>query len=152
MIFVRAKHFVKSNLINILLIIVTTIFYFIFQWNGCIIDFSTLSSSEHFNILSIASLFGGFVFTGIGIMLSGLAFSRIERLNDNGYMDKYYHTAYFALICNIGTILSAVIIISSKTTLPVMATIEQGLLYLSIVFFIKCMLDLRKIILKIRNK
>lgn len=144
--------FLKKNIINLILLSVTTVSFFLLRRGKYIADFSSFSSSEHFSILNLASLFGGFVFTGLGIMLSGLSSPRIERLNDYGYMDKYYSTIYLALVCNITTIFAAVVLISSKKLIPVVATIEQLMLYLSIVFFVKCMLDVKRIISKIRKK
>lgn len=144
--------FLRENVINFLLIVGVSYAFFHLLDTGHIKSFVELDKAEHFSILSIALLFGGFLFTGLGIILSGLNSARIVRLNKYGYMDKYYYLIYLALICNIVTIMSAIILISSMQVLYFVAIIEQWMLYLSITLFIKCMLDLGKIIEKIRKE
>lgn len=123
---------------------------------GYIESFQRFDDSEHFSILSIASLFGGFIFTGLGIIISGISTERLARLNENGYMDRYYHEIYLALFCNIVTIVAAIILIScteliSTTILYWIAMVEQLMLYESIALFIKCMISLCRIVNKIRK-
>lgn len=123
---------------------------------GYIESFQNFNNSEHFSILSIASLFGGFIFTGLGIIISGISTERLARLNAHGYMDRYYHEIYLALFCNIVTIVTAIILIScteliNRTVICRIALVEQLMLYESIALFIKCMISLCKIVNKIRK-
>lgn len=142
----------KNHGFTIIASLGVTCTFFHFLDAGYIKSFIELNSSEHFSILSIASLFGGFIFTGLGIILSSLSSERLARLNRYGYMDRYYHEIYLALFCNIITIISAIILISSTKQLYCIAIFEQLMLYLSIMLFIKCMLSLRKVVEKMRKE
>lgn len=113
----------------------------------------SFEKGDHFNILTINSILAGFLFTGLGIMISGLSKDRIARLEDGGYLDKYYFAVYTSILLNILSIVSSILLIFNiapklKYTLIYW---EQVGLIAGVIFFIKCMYNLRKIINKMRK-
>ena len=146
---------IKQQSSNIFCVTATIVVFGLLNQNETIDGFAAFTNSEHFSIISVSSLFGGFLFTGLGIIISGLGTERIRRLDRFGYMNKFYTTIYLAITFNIVTIISAVFLISLKMSdviVDALVIIEQIFLYLSIIFFVKCMLDLKKIVKMIRDE
>ncbi|WBW95266.1 hypothetical protein [Oceanirhabdus sp. W0125-5] len=143
----------KRNLWNIGLLIVSLLMVFLMIKHGILEVDSTLTTSDHFNFLTINSILAGFLFTGLGIMISGLSKEKVLRLESAGYLDKYYFAIYTAIFLNILSIVAAIMIIYNEkyNTIDFILYMEQISLLLSIIFFIKSMNNLRKIINKIRK-
>jgi len=144
------KKVIRSNVLYIGGTIMMTIF---FLHAGYIDNFSWLGKMDHFSILSLSSLFGGFLFTELGIVISGLGLERIKRLNRYGFMDLYYRSIYVAIFFNIFTVVCAIILISLNESFfsKFLLFCEQVCLYIGGVLFIKCMAELA-MIMKIIKK
>lgn len=138
---------------NILLLIFSLGLTNFLIWSGSLQINVIFSTSDHFNIITINSVLAGFLFTGLGIMVSGLSKDRIQRLEENGYLDKYYLAIYIAIFFNIISIFVAILLIFNKVSryIFLFSYVEQVSLIISILFFIKCMNNLRKIINRMRK-
>lgn len=142
----------SRNLFNILILIGSILIYMLLIKYQFLKVNSSFEKSDHFNIITINSILAGFLFTGLGIFISSLNKTRIQRLENGGYLDKYYTTIYIAISLNIASIVAAVIIIFvDKKYSYQLLLIEQMSLMVSIIFFVKCMVGLRKIISMIRK-
>lgn len=64
-----------------------------------------------FNIISFSAIIGGFLFTGISILISIIDKERIHRLWVNHYLDNLYWSAITGIITNILSIVSALIFV-----------------------------------------
>ena len=64
-----------------------------------------LGDDFQYNAISMSSVIGGFLFTGIGILISVIDKDRIKRLWDNNYLDNLYRSAFAGMISNVITII-----------------------------------------------
>lgn len=138
---------------NILLLGLLIIIFIILINRKLMVLNTTFEISDHFNILTINSILAGFLFTGLGIMISGLSRERVLRLDNEGYLDKYYFAVYTAIMLCIISIISSIFLIfnfAPKLKNLLLFTEQIGLIT-GVIFFIKCMNNLRKIINKIRK-
>lgn len=140
----------KWNIIWLIIFIVAA--FLVYKLN--IITSSDMVKSDHFNILTINSIFAGFLFTGLGIMISGTDKPRLKRLEDGGYLQKYYCAIYIAITFNLTTIIIATLLwfnVDLGEAKKLFVYIEKFVTLGGIFFFIKCMNNLRKLIYKMRN-
>ncbi|PIC73717.1 hypothetical protein [Sporosarcina sp. P17b] len=109
--------------------------------------------SDHLDILTINSIFAGFLFTSLGIMVSFSDKKAIANKDKNGYMDKYYNSIYVGLLFLIISILFAVIgfAFPQADNLSWYLTLEQLTLIGGIIYFIKSCWSILKIIQSIRS-
>lgn len=70
----------------------------------CNVDF-------HYNAISMSATIGGFLFTGISILISTLEKSRIKRLWDYNYLDNLYRAAFIGISANVVTLVVALLVI-----------------------------------------
>ena len=68
-----------------------------------------LGADFHYNMISMSAIIGGFLFTGISILISAIDKERIQRLWQNNYLDNLYRAAFVGMISNVLTIIAAVI-------------------------------------------
>lgn len=69
--------------------------------------FERLDPDFHYNAISMSAIIGGFLFTGISILISVIDKERIERLWNNSYLDNLYRSAFVGMIANVITIIVA---------------------------------------------
>lgn len=111
-----------------------------------------INTSYHLSLLTINSIFAGFLFTSLGIM-AGIADKKsLLSLEKGGYMDKYYNSIYVGLFFNIISIVISTIgvVFSAINTLTILISIQQLSLIAGIIFFILSVIQIIVIIGKIR--
>ena len=103
--------------------------------------FEGLTPDFHYNAISMSAIIGGFLFTGISILISAIDKDRIKRLWDNNYLDNLYRSAFVGMIANVITIIVAFSLvfldIPSKAE-DIFVKIEIAALIIGIVFFVWC--------------
>lgn len=146
------KNWIKLILVFILsitaAIILTTSSFFDIE------QITTLGEDLQYNFISTSATIGGFLFTGISILISAIGNKRIERLWENSYLNNLYHAAFIGIVSNICTILSAlalvVLTLSEKATqMAVRAEIIS--VFVSLVFFGWSVLDLLFILSRMKQ-
>ena len=109
----------------------------------------------HYNAISTSAVIGGFLFTGISILISAISNERIKRLWDHNYLDNLYRAAFVGMIANVTTIILALALISCKVS-PQIETwliwIEFVTIAIGIVFFAWCIRLLTFIISRLKKK
>lgn len=92
----------KFFLILIILTTVISIIHFVFVSSN-IEYFRSIYNNDDFqyNLMSFNAVIAGFLFSGIGILLSLISHSSIKRLWDNGYLDNFYYSGEIGIIFNI---------------------------------------------------
>ena len=93
----------------------------------CNVDF-------HYNAISMSATIGGFLFTGISILISTLEKSRIKRL-----WDYLYRAAFIGISANVVTLVVAllVILLDIKEKIQrIFVSVEIASIITSLVFFI----------------
>lgn len=146
------KNHLKRNIANIVIFmffILIVYFSLKYEW----IDTKGFDSRNHINILTVNSIFAGFLFTSLGIIAGFMDKEKISNLDKNGYMDKYYNSIYLGLIFHIiSAVLAAFAFIQpSMNRYNIYLLIEQIFLLGGIVFFISSVIYVKKIIDKVRN-
>lgn len=133
----------KDNKFNILIFIASIIIIFLAYRKNIINLRTDFSSGDHFNIITINSILGGFLFTGLGS-------EKIKRLQRGGYLLKYYITIFISLFFTLISLIAALLIIfTEKTDNLILLCAEQPTIFIAVIFFMKAMVNLIKIIRKI---
>jgi hypothetical protein len=147
----KKKNHFRRNKWNILWAVIVIIAWFVaikFEF----ISNESLDQKAHLNVLQISALFAGFLYTSLGIMVGMLEKQRIAKLNKAGYMDNYFNAIYISIGAHIIAVLLSVLnIISSKTNhIPMISLIEQLALVAGIIFFVKSVWNVRRVVEKVR--
>ncbi len=136
------------NWIKLACVFIISLFASIFLSFSSLIDIGqilTLGNDLQYNLIATSATIGGFLFTGISILISAISNKRIERLWDNKYLDNIYRAAFVGIFANILTILSAVamVFLSLEDKInAICVRIEMVCVLCSLVFFAWCVLDL----------
>ena len=101
------------------------------------------------NLISTSATIGGFLFTGISIMISSVGNGQVERLWKNNYLDNSYRAAAAGIVANIVTIVAAFL----STSFAISESVQRFLIHLeimsviiSLVFFVWCVYEMIYII------
>ena len=117
--------------------------------------FEELAPDFHYNAISLSAIIGGFLFTGISILISVIDKDRIKRLWDCNYLDNLYRSAFVGMIANVATIIVAFLLvflnICPKAN-DLLVKIEITTLIVGIVFFAWCIKHLIFIISKLKDQ
>lgn len=147
----------KKNWIKITLVLVLSIVFSCIIVNTNLINITAVveeTTEFQYNLISMSSIIGGFLFTGISILISTIDKERIKRLWDNHYLDNLYRSAFVGMISNVLTIfvsfLYLVCHLSTELKL-VIIRIEIILVFVGLVFFVWCIKFLVSIISKLRE-
>lgn len=147
-----------KNWIWIGLVLVLSIGVSIILFKSAFFDiskFEELAPDFHYNAISMSAIIGGFLFTGISILISVIDKERIERLWNNSYLDNLYRSAFVGMIANIITIIVAFSLvfldIPSKAE-GIFVEIEIAALIIGVVFFAWCIKYLLFIISKLKTE
>lgn len=146
------KNHLKRNKANIFIFLIFLLaVYLSLKFN--LIDTKDIDSDNHINILTVNSIFAGFLFTSLGILAGFMDKEKISNLDKNGYMDKYYNSIYLGLIFHISSAVLAVIAFVQPiiNEYRLYLLIEQICLLGGITFFISSVIYVKKLIDKVRN-
>lgn len=117
--------------------------------------FEELAPDFHYNAISLSAIIGGFLFTGISILISVIDKDRIKRLWDCNYLDNLYCSAFVGMIANVATIIVAFLLvflnICPKAN-DLLVKIEITTLIVGIVFFAWCIKHLIFVISKLKDQ
>ena len=114
----------------------------------------SLGSDFHYNMISMSAIIGGFLFTGISILISAIDKERIQRLWQNNYLDNLYRAAFVGMIANVLTIITAVAFLCAVHTEKagvLLIKVEFITLFIGLVFFIWSIKHLIFIITRMRK-
>lgn len=113
-----------------------------------------LGNDLQYNLIATSATIGGFLFTGISILISAISNKRIERLWDNKYLDNVYRAAFIGILANILTILSAlamVFLTLESNIQTICMRVEIVCVLCSLIFFAWCVLDLVFILTRMKS-
>lgn len=146
------KNHLRRNISNILVFLFFVILVYI-SLKYDLIDTRGFHRQNHVNILTVNSIFAGFLFTSLGIISGFMDKERISNLDKNGYMDRYYNSIYLGLLFHIiSAVLAAYGFVQPNiNNYKIYLLIEQVSLLGGIVFFISSVINVKKIIDRVRN-
>jgi acid phosphatase family membrane protein YuiD len=107
-----------------------------------------------FNIISFSAIIGGFLFTGISILVSIIDKERIKRLWEHNYLDNLYRSASVGIFANITSIIAAltlVLCITCGLISKILIIAEIFCIILSLVEFSWCATKLFSVLRKLKN-
>ena len=107
-----------------------------------------------FNLLNFSGVLAGFLFTGIGILISTIDKERIKRLWDHHYLDNLYYCAALGILANIMVILLGLVFVGcnlSNVNRVYLVDTQIVFLILGLVYFIWCTLKLIKLMSRMRE-
>lgn len=113
----------------------------------------TLNKEFSYNLLTICSVFGGFIYSTLGSMVGFNSKDRIKKLDYAGYMDKYYNGTYISLTLFLLSIMLGFITAFSEEGLRHHWIFLFQLIFTmnALVYFAISLLGFRKLINKVRN-
>lgn len=114
-----------------------------------------LGNDFQYNLISTSATIGGFLFTGVSILISAIGNKRIERLWDHNYLNNVYRAAMLGIAANVATILSAlatIFLVLKETVQLIIIRVEIITVLISIIFFIWSVLDLVFVLSGMKNK
>lgn len=146
------KNHLRRNINNVVIFLIF-IFIVYLSLKYELIDTKGFHSQNHMNILTVNSIFAGFLFTSLGIIAGFMDKEKISNFDKNGYMDKYYNSIYIGLIFHIlSAVLAAYAFVQpNMNKYNIYLLVEQICLLGGIVFFISSVVNVKKIIDKVRN-
>lgn len=107
----------------------------------------------YYNCITLSSIIGGFLFTGISILISALDKDRIKRLWENNYLDNLYRSAFVGIILNVISIFVAVFLLCTSITniKEIFLKAELVVLFVGIIFFIWCIRQLIFVLTRLKR-
>ena len=114
-----------------------------------------LGNDFHYNIISTSSIIGGFLFTGISILISAIDKERIKRLWENNYLDNLYRAAFVGMFANVFSIIASSLFLICKlckNISDIIIYIEVIGLFVGIIFFLWCIKKLISIMSKLKKQ
>ena len=114
-----------------------------------------LGTDFQYNIMNFSGVLAGFLFAGIGILISSIDRKRIKRLWDYHYLDNMYYSAAGGIFACIINIVVALFLICGKVNMIVIkwvVMLEIMLILLSMAYFGYCTIRLFKLISKLKEE
>ena len=148
----------RKNWIKLFVVLFLSVFgsaLLVFQSSFDVERIREMGRDFQYNVISTSAIIGGFLFTGISILISTIDKDRIKRLWNNNYLDNLYRSAFVGMISNVITIIVAFVILC----LPMKEKVENNLFYIEttglivgLVFFLWCVKKLVSIISKLKTQ
>lgn len=112
-----------------------------------------VNKSDIYNLLTINTIFSGFLYTMLGNMVEFSTRSKIKQKDRAGYIDKYYSPIYFGLTFFMVSIFLQVLVVFFDIHLLIGFTlfIQKTFAIVGILYFIVSAFMLRKMINKVRK-
>lgn len=124
----------------------------IIAWAG-LRETTIMNIQDHLNMITANSVFAGFLFSGLSIMISLVDVPRIKRLNDHGYLDKYFFGIYAAIVLHILSVFASLlfIVFSRNRIVEIVSNkLSIGFLISGLILFSKTIFRLIRITHKAR--
>lgn len=148
---VSKKNICKLVTVTVITIIVTIVLFISPILNSS--DIWALGNDFQFNVLSFSGVIAGFMFTGIGILISAIDKERIRRLWDHHYLDNLYYCSILGIFSNIIDVIFAFVIVGFILSYELKKYIiyaQTLFMILGLVYFIWCTLKLAKLVSRMR--
>lgn len=146
-----------KNWIILIIVFLSSFFAALFLASSSLLDLnhiSELGNDLQYNFISISATIGGFLFTGVSILISALDNKRVERLWNHAYLDNVYRAAFVGIGANILTIIAALamlLLVLGERVQQIIIKIEIVTVVVGLVFFTWCVLELIFIVSTMKN-
>lgn len=142
--------FNRDNLILLFLIICMLISATRYEFISEVPDNEDL----HFNLLTISTVFSGFLFTSLGLLIGFIDRANMPELETAGYTSKYFNGVLIGIVMFLISIfvsISFIVFVEIPKEVKVF-NFEVFLLIGGVLFFIKAVHDVFKILRKVRKR
>jgi hypothetical protein len=142
--------FIKRNKLNTALLLCTVIPLSFLTCKQII----NIIEFDGYSVISTNAIFGGFLYTGLGIVVSVLDKDIIKYLDKHGYMDGYINGIVIGLIFHIGSIIitfSVMLIKLDPNIIKWLEDISISIMLVGVTFFIKSVFNIMKLINIVRK-
>ena len=104
-------------------------------------------------ILTISSVMGGFMFAGLGILVSAIATDTIRRYWNAHYLDNLYRTSAFGLACDVLAMILAFVVLYVNPAHANLVICQScvGLAILGLVYFVWSTIVLLRVFKRLKN-
>ena len=146
-----------KNWIILIIVFLSSFFAALFLASSSLLDLNRiteLGNDLQYNFISISATIGGFLFTGVSILISALDNKRVERLWNYAYLDNVYRAAFVGIGANILTIIAALamlLLVLGERVQQIIIKIEIVTVVVGLVFFTWCVLELIFIVSTMKN-
>ncbi len=145
----------------IFLIIIVSALYYLCVFTDKL-DLSILSNPQnndiHFNLITVNSIFVGFLFSSLALVLGLNSISSIQRLEKGGFMDNIYFNLIFGITTSFTSIFISLFMIFCRNIInadilinTIVPSVELLLLIFTIIIFIKSVVDVKFVIKSVRR-
>lgn len=147
----------KKNKLVLFTLLLLTIIVSVLLIKYSIIDTSKIllqGNDFQYNVISMSAIIGGFLFTGISILISAIDKPRIKRLWEHNYLDNLYRSSFIGMFSNVITIITAFILLCccvNDKLQSVFIYIEVVTFIIGIVFFMYCIKHLIFIVKRMKT-
>ena len=141
--------FNRDNLLLLFLIICMLILATKYEFISKVPDNEDL----HFNLLTISTVFSGFLFTSLGLLIGFIDRANMPELETAGYTSKYFNGVLMGIaifLISIFVSISFIVFVEIPHEIKVF-NFEVFLLIGGVLFFIKAVYDVFKILRKVRK-
>lgn len=113
----------------------------------------SITKEFSYNLLTVCAVFGGFVYSTLGTMVSFVSSRPIKKLDKAGYMDKYYNGTYITLTLFVLSILIGFVTAFSDEGMKyrVIFLIQLIVTMNALVFFTISVIGFKNLINKVRR-
>lgn len=143
----------KSLILSCAFIAIATWYYFYYERNYPVEEV-VLDKDSIYNLLTVNTIFTGFLYSMLGNMVEFTAREDIQELDAAGYIDSYFSPMYFGLFFFLVSIFIELLLVffDIKWQLSFLNYLHQAGSLLGLIFFVRSTLKMRKMINKIRKK
>lgn len=147
----------NKNWIILIIVFLSSFFAALFLASSSLLDLNRiteLGNDLQYNFISISATIGGFLFTGVSILISALDNKRVERLWNYAYLDNVYRAAFVGIGANILTIIAALamlLLVLGERVQQIIIKIEIVTVVVGLVFFTWSVLELIFIVSTMKN-
>ncbi len=145
------KRAINRNKLNIVLLLFSLVVLTFLFFK----DIFVLNSFNGYSIISTNAIFAGFLYTGLGIVVSVIDKEIIKYLDKHGYIDGYINGIKTGLIFHIISILIAfglMLMEIKQSFLYILQVISFGSMLIGVVFFVKSVFNILKLIRIVREE
>ena len=151
------KNFWRKNWVSVLISVPVILFSIIFYCIQKPVFISTeveVDKESLYNLLTVNTIFAGFIYNMLGNMVEFLGREDIRELDNAGYIDPYFSPIYFGLFYFIVSIFIELLLVffGVKKYLNELMYIQQVGTILGLIFFGISTLKMRRMINKIRKR
>lgn len=144
----------KSSILISILLIISFVFFYLIRKPSFVVQGEKIDKESLYNLLTINTIFAGFIYSMLGNMVEFSARKDIQELDKAGYVDPYFSPMYFGLFYFLVSIFLEVTIIffGIEWNINLLVYIQQAGTLLGLIFFAISTLKMRKMINKVRNR